>query len=66
MEQAFAGDIIGFQSRYLAGWRYIGQSEDIRVTGLPNFALILQRIRPTDPMKAKHLQNALISLAEEG
>lgn len=68
VEQAFAGDIIGIPNHgTLRVGDTLSQSEDIRVTGLPNFAPeILQRIRPSDPMKAKHLQNALLSLAEEG
>jgi len=43
------------------------EAEDLRFTGIPNFAPeILRRVRLSDPMKAKHLQRALEDLAEEG
>jgi hypothetical protein len=43
------------------------EGEDLTFTGIPNFAPeIVRRVRLTDPLKAKHLQRALESLAEEG
>ncbi|MEM8799235.1 MAG: peptide chain release factor 3 [Pseudomonadota bacterium] len=67
-DEAFPGDIIGLPSH---GGLRIGDSlsegEDIRFTGIPNFAPeLLQKVRPEDPMKAKHLGRALTQLAEEG
>jgi len=39
----------------------------LRFTGIPSFAPeLLQNIRATDPMKAKHLEKALVQFAEEG
>lgn len=67
-EQAFPGDIIGVPGH---GNLRIGDSlcegENVRFTGIPSFAPeLLQRVRPEDPMKSKHLEKALIQLAEEG
>jgi peptide chain release factor 3 len=67
-EEAWAGDIIGIPNH---GTLSIGDSltegEAIRFTGIPSFAPeLLQRVRPDDPMKAKHLGRALEQLAEEG
>ena len=43
------------------------EGEDIKFTGIPSFAPeLLQRVRPEDPMKAKHLGRALQQIAEEG
>ena len=43
------------------------EGEDIRFTGIPSFAPeMLQKVRPDDPMRAKHLGKALQQLAEEG
>ncbi|GAB5387397.1 MAG: peptide chain release factor 3 [Alphaproteobacteria bacterium] len=65
---AFPGDIIGLPNH---GNLRIGdtltEGEDFQVTGIPSFAPeYLQRVRPEDPMKAKHLGRALQQLAEEG
>jgi peptide chain release factor 3 len=39
----------------------------LHFSGIPSFAPeLLQRVRPTDPMRAKHLSRALEQLAEEG
>lgn len=67
-EEAFAGDIIGIQSHgNLRVGDTLTEGEDVRFTGLPSFAPeLMQRVRPDDPMKAKHLQSALEQLAEEG
>jgi len=67
-EEAWPGDIIGIPNH---GNLRIGDSltegEDIRFTGIPSFAPeILQKVRPDDPMRAKHLGKALQQLAEEG
>ena len=43
------------------------EGEPIRVTGIPSFAPeLLKGIRAADPMKAKHLDKALMQFAEEG
>lgn len=67
-EEAFAGDIIGIPNH---GNLRIGdtltEGEELHVTGIPSFAPeLLKRVRPVDPMKAKHLGKALQQLAEEG
>ncbi|GIL38738.1 peptide chain release factor 3 [Roseiterribacter gracilis] len=67
-EEAWAGDILGIPNH---GSLRIGdaltEGEAIRFTGIPSFAPeLLQRVRPDDPMKAKHLGRALEQLAEEG
>ncbi len=67
-EQAVAGDIIGLPNH---GNLRIGdtltEGERLRFTGIPSFAPeLLQRVRPVDPLRAKHLGKALLQLAEEG
>ena len=67
-EEAWAGDIIGIPNH---GNLRIGdaltEGEDLHFTGIPSFAPeLLQGVRPVDPMRAKHLGNALLQLAEEG
>ena len=67
-EEAWAGDIIGIPNH---GQLRIGdtltEGEAIRATGIPSFAPeLLQGIRAGDPMKAKHLEKALMQFAEEG
>ncbi|GHE00446.1 peptide chain release factor 3 [Defluviimonas sp. 20V17] len=67
-EEAWAGDIIGIPNH---GQLRIGdaltEGEALRFTGIPSFAPeLLQGIRATDPMKAKHLEKALMQFAEEG
>jgi peptide chain release factor 3 len=67
-EEAWAGDIIGIPNH---GQLRIGdtltEGEAIRVTGIPSFAPeLLRSVRPLDPMKAKHLDKALMQFAEEG
>ncbi len=67
-EEAWAGDIVGIPNH---GNLRIGdaltEGEDLRFTGIPSFAPeLLQRVRPDDPMRAKHLGRALEQLAEEG
>ena len=67
-EEAWAGDIIGIPNH---GQLRIGdaltEGEALRFTGIPSFAPeLLNSVRATDPMKAKHLEKALMQFAEEG
>nr|WP_246105136.1 peptide chain release factor 3 [Rhodoligotrophos appendicifer] len=67
-EEALPGDIIGIPNH---GVLRVGdglvEGDDVRFTGIPNFAPeILRRIRLDDPMKSKQLRRALEDLAEEG
>jgi peptide chain release factor 3 len=68
IQEAYAGDIIGL---YNHGTIRIGdtftEGEDLKFTGIPNFAPELFRIvRLKDPMKSKALLKGLIELSEEG
>jgi peptide chain release factor 3 len=67
-EDAWPGDVIGIPNHgLLRVGDALTEGEDIRFTGIPNFAPeILRRVRLDDPMRAKHLQRALEDLAEEG
>lgn len=67
-EQAFPGDIVGIQSHgNIRVGDVLTEGEDLHFTGIPSFAPeLMQRVRSDDPMKAKHLQEALTQLAEEG
>ncbi len=63
-EEAWAGDIIGIPNH---GQLRIGdaltEGETLRFTGIPSFAPeLLQNVRAGDPMKAKHLEKALMQL----
>ncbi|WP_461306136.1 peptide chain release factor 3 [Albidovulum sp.] len=67
-EEAWAGDIIGIPNH---GQLRIGdaltEGEALRFTGIPSFAPeLLRSVRAADPMKAKHLDKALMQFAEEG
>ncbi|HXO21912.1 MAG TPA: peptide chain release factor 3 [Thermoanaerobaculia bacterium] len=67
-EEAWAGDILGIPNH---GNLRIGdaltEGEELRFTGIPSFAPeLLRKVRPEDPMRAKHLGRALLQLAEEG
>ena len=67
-EEAWAGDIIGIPNH---GNLRIGdtltEGEELQFSGIPSFAPeLLQKVRPDDPLKAKHLGRALVQLAEEG
>ena len=67
-EEAWAGDILGIPNH---GVLRIGdaltEGEKLRFVGIPSFAPeILQKVRATDPLRAKHLSRALLHLAEEG
>jgi len=68
VEQAFPGDIIGL---YDSGKYQIGdtftEGEQIRYTGIPNFAPeLFMRVMLKDPLKAKQLDKGLLQLSEEG
>ena len=67
-EEAVAGDIIGLPNHgNLRIGDTLSESEDIRFTGVPTFAPEhMQKARPDDPLKAKHLGKALQQIAEEG
>ncbi|MEZ5902370.1 MAG: peptide chain release factor 3 [Alphaproteobacteria bacterium] len=67
-DDAVAGDIIGIPNHgTLRVGDTLSEGENIMFTGIPDFAPeILRRVRLGDPLKAKHLQRALESLAEEG
>ena len=67
-EEAWAGDIIGIPNH---GNLRIGdaltEGEELVFTGIPSFAPeLMRKVRPEDPMKAKHLGRALLQIAEEG
>jgi len=67
-EEAWAGDIIGIPNH---GQLRIGdtltEGEILNATGIPSFAPeLLQNVRAGDPLKAKHLEKALMQFAEEG
>lgn len=67
-DEAYAGDIIGLPN--YGGLRIgdlLSEGEDLKFSDIPSFAPeLMQRVRPEDPLKAKHLSNALEQLAEEG
>jgi len=67
-EDAYAGDIIGIPNH---GNLRIGdtltEGENLHFTGIPSFAPeLLKSVRAVDPLKSKHLANALNQIAEEG
>jgi peptide chain release factor 3 len=67
-EDAYAGDIIGIPNH---GQLRIGdtltEGEKLHFTGIPTFAPeLLKSVRAVDPLKSKHLGNALQQIAEEG
>jgi peptide chain release factor 3 len=72
VEEAFAGDIIGFTTHggvqlgdtITAG---LASQSDLQFTGLPFFAPeLFQTVELANPMKSKQLQQGLIQLGEEG
>ncbi|MBF0296283.1 MAG: peptide chain release factor 3 [Magnetococcales bacterium] len=68
IEEAWAGDVIGIPNH---GVLRIGdtltEGEVLKFTGVPSFAPeLLRRVRPEDPLRVKHLENALRQLGEEG
>ena len=67
-DEAYAGDIIGVPNH---GTLRVGdtltEKENLKFTGIPNFAPeLLRRVVLADAMKAKQLNRALEDLAEEG
>ncbi len=67
-DSAEAGDIIGIPNHgTLRVGDTLSERNDVRFTGLPNFAPeILRRIALKDPTKTKQLRKALDDLSEEG
>ena len=65
---AVAGDIIGIPGHgVLRVGDTLTEGEELRATGIPMFAPeLLQTVRCEDPLKAKHLNDALNQFAEEG
>ncbi len=68
VETAYPGDIIGIHNH---GTVRIGDTfsagEDLRFTGIPNFAPeLFRRVVLADPLKAKALQKGVTQLCEEG
>ncbi len=68
VETAYPGDIIGLHNH---GTVRIGDTfsagEDLRFTGIPNFAPeLFRRVVLADPLKAKQLQKGVTQLCEEG
>lgn len=68
VEEAWPGDIIGIPNHgNLRIGDALSEGEVLHFTGIPSFAPeVMQRARTVDPLKAKHLSNALEQLAEEG
>ncbi len=66
--EAWAGDIIGIPNHgKLRVGDTLTEGEELHFTGIPSFAPeLLRTVRTVDPMKAKHLERALVQLAEEG
>ena len=67
-DSAEAGDIIGIPNHgTLRVGDTLSEKNDVRFTGLPNFAPeILRRVVLKDPTKTKQLRKALDDLSEEG
>jgi len=67
-DTAEAGDIIGIPNHgTLRVGDTLSEKNDVRFTGLPNFAPeILRRVQLKDPTKTKQLRKALDDLSEEG
>ncbi len=67
-EDAFAGDIIGIPNHgQLRIGDTLSENEKLHFTGIPSFAPeLLRSARALDPLKSKHLGNALQQIAEEG
>jgi peptide chain release factor 3 len=67
-EEAWAGDIIGIPNHgKLRVGDTLTQGEELHFVGIPSFAPeLIQSVRALDPMRTKHLERALVQLAEEG
>ena len=68
VDEAWPGDIIGIPNHgTLRVGDTLSERNDVRFTGLPNFAPeILRRVVLRDPTKTKQLRKALDDLSEEG
>ena len=70
LTEAYAGDIDrSAQSRvqFQIGRLPFTQGEELKFTGIPNFAPeLFRRIRLKDPLKQKQLLKGLVQLSEEG
>jgi peptide chain release factor 3 len=67
-DEAWPGDIVGIPNHgTLRVGDTLSEGEDIKITGIPNFAPeILRQVRLDDPMKSKQMRKALEDMAEEG
>jgi peptide chain release factor 3 len=67
-EEAYAGDIVGILNHgNFAIGDGLSEGENLTFKGIPSFAPeILTRVRPRDPLKSKHLGEALMQIAQEG
>ncbi len=67
-EDAWAGDIIGIHNHgTIAIGDCFSEGEDLRFSGIPNFAPeLFQRVVLRDPLKAKALNKGVDQLCEEG
>ncbi|MFT6835132.1 MAG: peptide chain release factor 3, partial [Francisellaceae bacterium] len=68
IDEAFPGDIIGLHNH---GTIQIGDTftdgEDLKFTGIPNFAPeLFRKVRLKDPLRMKALNKGLVQLSEEG
>ena len=68
VETAYSGDIVGIHNHgTLAIGDTLTEGEDLKFTGIPNFAPeLFRRARLKDPLKLKQLQKGLEQLSEEG
>lgn len=67
-DEAYAGDIIGIHNHgTIAIGDCFSEGEDLRFTGIPNFAPeLFRRVVLRDPLKAKALNKGVDQLCEEG
>ncbi|MGE0658576.1 MAG: peptide chain release factor 3 [Reyranellaceae bacterium] len=67
-DEAWPGDIVGIPNHgTLRVGDTLSEGEDVKITGIPNFAPeILRQVRLDDPMKSKQMRKALEDMAEEG
>jgi peptide chain release factor 3 len=67
-DEAWPGDIVGIPNHgTLRVGDTLSEGEDLKITGIPNFAPeILRQVRLDDPMKSKQMRKALEDMAEEG
>ncbi|MCG6871300.1 MAG: peptide chain release factor 3 [Gammaproteobacteria bacterium] len=67
VEDAVAGDIIGLYGRNIQIGDAFSEGEDLKFTGIPNFAPeLFRRVVLRDPMRMKALHKGLDELSEEG